>query len=212
MNSMAELALALYVLYLALAFGLRAVVQHRRTGDWGFRLPPPSASPSERAGALLFVLALAFGLAAPVLDLVGALRPNAALSGPAARNAGVILFLLGASGTLWAQFAMRDAWRVGVDPTERTELRTTGPFRRVRNPIFSFMILTATGLALLVPNLASLAGLVALLAGVELQVRLVEEPHLLRAHRAAYASYASSAGRFVPGIGKLRFPRHDPYS
>jgi hypothetical protein len=33
---MAVLALALYVLYLALAFGLRTLIQLRRTGSTGF--------------------------------------------------------------------------------------------------------------------------------------------------------------------------------
>ena len=43
-----------------------------------------------------------------------------------------------------------------------------------------------------------------LLAALELQVRVVEEPHLLRAHGGAYASYAARVGRFVPGVGRLR--------
>jgi protein-S-isoprenylcysteine O-methyltransferase Ste14 len=98
---------------------------------------------------------------------------------------------------------MGSSWRVGVDPSERTALRTDGPFRWVRNPIFSWMILTAAGLALLVPNTASLAGLAALVFGIELQVRLVEEPYLLRTHGEAYASWASLTGRFFPGIGRL---------
>jgi protein-S-isoprenylcysteine O-methyltransferase Ste14 len=92
---------------------------------------------------------------------------------------------------------------VGVDPSERTVLRSDGPFRWVRNPIFSWMILAASGLALLVPNAASLVGLAALVVGIELQVRLVEEPYLLRTHGAAYAGYAARTGRFLPGVGRL---------
>lgn len=41
------------------------------------------------------------------------------------------------------------------------------------------------------------------LVGLELQVRFVEEPYLLRTH-ATYASYASRVGRFLPGLGRLR--------
>ena len=197
---MAELALALYLVYLALAFGLRAWLQWRRTGDHGFRFGAFAASPAERASALLFVLALVLALAAPLLDLLGALEPFAGLQWPAL---GALLTLAGIAGTLHAQLAMGDSWRVGVDPAERTGLRTNGPFRLVRNPIFSWMILSAFGLALLVPNAASLAGLVALVVGIEFQVRLVEEPHLLRTHGEAYARWASRTGRFVPGIGRL---------
>lgn len=197
---MSRLALALYLVYLALAFGLRAFLQWRRTGDHGFRFGGFAASAAERSGALLFVLALALGLAAPVLDLVGALAPLEAWRMPAL---GLALALAGIAGTLHAQLAMGSSWRVGVDPGERTALRTEGPFRLVRNPIFSWMITTALGLALLVPNTASLAGLAALVLGIELQVRLVEEPYLRRVHGEAYASWAERTGRFFPGVGRL---------
>jgi protein-S-isoprenylcysteine O-methyltransferase Ste14 len=92
---------------------------------------------------------------------------------------------------------------VGVDPSERTALRTDGPFRFVRNPIFTWMIATAAGLALLVPNVAGLAALVTLVVGMQIQVRLVEEPYLLRTHGGSYASWAAHTGRFLPGVGRL---------
>jgi len=40
-------------------------------------------------------------------------------------------------------------------------------------------------------------------AGLELHVRHVEEPYLLQTHGDAYRAYAASAGRFVPGVGRL---------
>jgi protein-S-isoprenylcysteine O-methyltransferase Ste14 len=197
---MATLALALYLVYLALAFGLRAWLQWRRSGDHGFRFGAFAASAAERAGAILFVIALALGLAGPVLELLGALAAVEALRAPAL---GAGLAVLGIAGTLHAQLAMGSSWRVGVDPGERTALRTDGPFRFVRNPIFSWMTVTAAGLALLVPNAASLAAFAALVVGLQIQVRLVEEPYLLRTHGEAYARWAARTGRFVPGLGKL---------
>ena len=197
---MARLTLALYLVYLALAFGLRGWLQWRRTGDTGFRFGGFAAAPAERAGALLFVLALALGLASPVLELTGAL---AALESMRAPVLGTLLSLAGIAGTLHAQLEMGASWRVGVDPSERTALRTDGPFRWVRNPIFSWMLLTSTGLALLVPNAASLVGLLALGIGLQLHVRFVEEPYLLRTHGAAYAEWAARTGRFLPGVGRL---------
>lgn len=197
---MAPFALALYLVYLALAFGLRGFLQWRRTGDAGFRFGAFGASPAERAGAILFVIALVLGLLGPLLELLGVLHAVAKLQLPVL---GAPLAALGIAGTLHAQLAMGDSWRVGVDASESTALRTNGPFRWVRNPIYSWMILSAAGLALLVPNLASLAGLVALVVGIELQVRLVEEPYLLRAHGDAYARWARVTGRFVPGVGRL---------
>jgi protein-S-isoprenylcysteine O-methyltransferase Ste14 len=57
---------------------------------------------------------------------------------------------------------------------------------------------------LVVPNVLSVLALVALTAAIELQVRLVEEPYLLRTHGDAYRRYAAVVGRFVPGLGRLR--------
>lgn len=99
---------------------------------------------------------------------------------------------------------MGDQWRIGVDPAERTQLVTAGPFALVRNPIFSGMLPTSLGLALMVPNVVALAGLAALLAALELQVRVVEEPYLLDVHGDRYADYAARVGRFVPGVGRMR--------
>ncbi|MFZ3348795.1 MAG: hypothetical protein WA248_27530 [Mycobacterium sp.] len=42
------------------------------------------------------------------------------------------------------------------------------------------------------------------LAGLELQVRRVEEPYLLAKHGAAYRRYTASVGRFIPGVGLIR--------
>lgn len=46
--------------------------------------------------------------------------------------------------------------------------------------------------------LLSIAALVMLFAALEMQVRLVEEPYLTRAHAHTYAEYRATTGRFVP--------------
>ena len=201
---MAVLALALYVLYLALAFVLRSLVQRRRTGSTGWRGISGRPGSVEWLGGVLFAVALTLGVLAPVLDLVGALEPVDALDGAAAHVLGIVLALAGITLTLVAQFAMGSSWRVGVDPAERTALVTSGPFSVVRNPIFAAMIPTSLGLALLVPNVAAIVGFVALVVALELQTRAVEEPYLLATHGAEYGAYASRVGRFVPGVGRLQ--------
>ncbi len=117
--------------------------------------------------------------------------------------AGLILFAVGLGATLAAQLAMGNSWRIGVDPDERTELVTTGPFALVRNPIFSAMLPTSLGLVLMVPSWVAIIGFAALVLALELQVRVVEEPYLLRAQGRRYAEYAARVGRFVPGVGRL---------
>ena len=48
-----------------------------------------------------------------------------------------------------------------------------------------------------------LAAVACAVTSLELQTRVVEEPHLLRTHGDEYASYAARVGRFVPGVGRL---------
>ena len=109
----------------------------------------------------------------------------------------------GQSAICACSLIVRRAWRIGVRETERTALVAGGPFRWVRNPIYSSMLLVALGLALAAPNVLSALALVALLIALELQVRLVEEPYLTRVHGTSYRDYASRTGRFVPGWGRL---------
>jgi protein-S-isoprenylcysteine O-methyltransferase Ste14 len=199
---MAALALASYAVYLALAFGLRTAVQLRRSGDSGFRGIGGAVGSPEWIAGVLFALALVVGVAAPVLALVDVVEPIEALDRPLAHVAGVVLFVFGLSATLGAQFAMGSSWRIGVDPSESTALVTDGPFGWVRNPIFSAMIPTSLGLALMVPSWVAVAGVVALVTALELQVRVVEEPYLRHAHGGEYAQYEARVGRFVPGFGR----------
>jgi protein-S-isoprenylcysteine O-methyltransferase Ste14 len=74
----------------------------------------------------------------------------------------------------------------------------------VRNPIFTGMVLFAAGQALLVPSRLAVVGAGLLVGAVEAQVRHVEEPALLATHGDAYRRWASSTGRFVPAVGRLR--------
>jgi protein-S-isoprenylcysteine O-methyltransferase Ste14 len=201
---MGSVALACYAVYLTLAFGLRSAIQLRRTGSTGFRGVSGAPGSLEWWAGLLFVFALVVGALAPVLDVTGVLDRVDWIDGPGAHAAGLALFALGLGATLYAQLAMGDSWRVGVDERERTALVTDGPFAIVRNPIFAAMIPTSAGLVLMVPNVVAFAGLAALVLALEIQVRLVEEPYLRKAHGETYLSYGARTGRFAPGMGFLK--------
>jgi protein-S-isoprenylcysteine O-methyltransferase Ste14 len=200
---MATAALVLYGIFLVITFGLRVALQLRRTGSTGLHGLPPDAGPLEWIAGGLFVAGLAMGGTAPILALLGTLEPIPALDGLAGHAVGLVLAVGGIALTFGAQLAMGDSWRVGVDPEERTDLVTGGPFKLVRNPIYSAMIPTVLGLALMVPSVLAIAAFATLLVGLELQVRLVEEPYLRRVHGDAYADYAARVGRFVPRLGLL---------
>jgi protein-S-isoprenylcysteine O-methyltransferase Ste14 len=199
---MAVLDLVLVAAWVGLVSLLRGALHYRRTGASPVRLRDRPGSPQWWARVLSTVGVL-LAIAAPLAELAG-LAPFAALDQPLSRWAGVALVVAGIVITIDSQVAMGRSWRADVDPDARTELVTSGPFRFVRNPVFSGSVASVVGLALVVPNVVSLLMLVAFLAGLEIQVRLVEEPYLLRVHGDAYRDYAARTGRFVPGIGRLR--------
>jgi protein-S-isoprenylcysteine O-methyltransferase Ste14 len=200
----ARCTLAGFAVFFLLAFGLRSLIHYRRTGTTGFVGLSGRPGSAEWWGAVLFALALVAAVAAPLLQLVGAVEPAGWLARPWWQALGGLLYLAGVAGTLWAQFAMGESWRIGVDAGARTALVAAGPFRWVRNPIFTAMSLATVGLALLVPNVVSLIGVASLAVALEIQVRLVEEPYLSRVHGAHYRGYAGSAGRFLPRLGRLK--------
>lgn len=195
-------ALVLLLVYFALTFGVRTWLQLRRTGATGFA--GLSGRPGSAAwfGGLLFALAMLLALAAPLAEWYGLVAP---LLDPAPELAELAehIILLGILGTVAAQQDMGASWRIGVRPGEHTALVTTGAFALVRNPIFSLMLLTGLGFALLLPNPLTLAAFLTLLLAIELQVRGAEEPHLLRVHGDRYRTYARRVGRFLPGLGHL---------
>lgn len=200
---MAGWALLLLTVYLLLAFGVRSVIQKARTGSTGFKGISGKVGSAEWTGGILFVVAIALGALAPILDLAGIIGPIDAVDTAPIHTLGLVAFSTGIAATLAAQTAMGDSWRIGVDEHERTELVTDGPFAYVRNPIFAAMIPAGVGIVLLVPNIVSILAAGLLIAALQIQTRLVEEPYLLATHGERYAAYAQRVGRFLPGLGRL---------
>jgi protein-S-isoprenylcysteine O-methyltransferase Ste14 len=200
----AKVALALLTVFGLLGFAWRAWLQRRRTGSTGFRGVSGTVGSVEWIAGVGFVVALVVAVAGPLLQVSAAIAPLPGLQIDGIQIAGIVLALLGIVLTVWAQLDMGDSWRVGVDASETTALVHTGMFGRVRNPIYTAMLTFNVGIALLVPNFVTIAGLILAVVALELQVRRVEEPYLQDKHGAAYRDYTASVGRFVPGLGLIR--------
>lgn len=197
------LALSLCVLSFVSLFVFRTLLQWKRTGSTGIK------GFQGRIGSLPWLAGVAVGIGlvlaplAPFALLTGWPGGELLLESASVHLAGAALTILGIAGGLWAQLSMGNSWRIGVDDSEKTRFVTTGLFAWVRNPIFSFSCLSLLGLVLLVPNVFSILAAFLTLFGIEAQVRAVEEPYLIRTHGDAYARYAASVGRFVPGLGQV---------
>lgn len=209
-DTAARLALALYVVGVACTFGLRTWSHIRRTGHSGYKGVSGTRGSAEWWGGVLFVAALLLAAAGPALAVAGLVTAPAGAGG-ALGWVGAIVAIVGFLAVLVAQSGMGSSWRIGVDRTEVTGLVTTGVFVVVRNPIFTAMATALLGLTLMVLTVVSVAALVCLIAAIELQVRVVEEPYLASTHGVEYSDYTRRVGRFLPGLGRAR-PRGIPHT
>lgn len=200
----AGIALVLFAVFGVLGFGWRSWLQYRRTGSTGFRGTSGRIGSLEWIAGLGFVIALVVAVTAPILQRANVIEPVGMLRTVWIQVIGIVVATAGIAATVYAQLEMGDAWRIGVDEQEITTLVRTGVFGRVRNPIYTAMFTFGLGIALVTPNLVAFAGFVLLVATIELQVRRVEEPYLLRTHGDTYRDYTASVGRFIPGIGLIR--------
>jgi protein-S-isoprenylcysteine O-methyltransferase Ste14 len=201
----------LYLVAVVLLLAVRTWQQYRSTGSTGFNgFRGAAQDPAARVAGIGFAMAVLTGLVAPWLAAVGVVPvwglPIAVTAVGAVVAAGGLL--LG----MTAQRAMGRSWRIGVDVAESTDLVTHGPFRLVRNPIFTALMMIQVGTAIMALSWLSLVGAVLMIAACQLQTRWVEEPYLRRRHPTTYPDYAATAGRFVPGLGRLHPTSLSPHA
>jgi protein-S-isoprenylcysteine O-methyltransferase Ste14 len=189
---MGILALVLLLVFGFVCIGVRSWIHIRQTGS-----SPFLSGPAGHGAVAVLGFAVPFAAAA-VLDATGTIAP---LVDRTAVGVGAVLAVAGIAMTMGAQLAMGESWRIGIDDDERTDLVTDGPYRRVRNPIYTAMFAFAAGVTLLVPNLPSLLGFLAVVVVINLVVRRIEEPYLVATHGDAYRTWASRTGRFFPSWG-----------
>jgi protein-S-isoprenylcysteine O-methyltransferase Ste14 len=184
-----------------------AAKARRRTGRAANLLPP------ERTGRLVRVIwapAVVIWVTQPFLvavmsDLPGPLRPlwrSAAVAWPGALVAGLCLL---ATRACWRH--MGRAWRMGIDPAEPTPLMTSGPFARVRHPIYALSAAMMLATAAAVPSPLMLAAGIVHLALLFWEARR-EDRHLEAGHGDSFRQYRDHVGGFLPLIPRSR--RREP--
>jgi protein-S-isoprenylcysteine O-methyltransferase Ste14 len=205
---MAWIASSVLVLWLAAVVCVRRVLSRRWRGTRFVVLEWRRWTGSEWIVALLVVVALIGVVGGTLLAALGSqLGPRLSPGWPWAVP-GLALVIGGVAVMVWSQLAMGESWRVGTDRDESIELVTGGPYRWVRNPIYTSMIGVAAGICVLVPAVGTVVGVAAIIALAEVQVRIVEEPLLLERHGSAYAGWVGATGRFLPRwLSMVTLPR-----
>jgi protein-S-isoprenylcysteine O-methyltransferase Ste14 len=200
---MATLAAWMLAGFAVLTLGVRVLIQLRTTGETGLIGLRGGAGVPDWLSGILFIGGMAMGVLSVTLVLQGSLDTIGTLDRTPINIVGIVLAAVGGSAVFLAQLGMGASWRIGVSDDQDTDLVTTGWFSLVRNPIYSAMIVGWSGFALMVPTWLSIAAVAVIALGLELQVRAVEEPFLMRTHGIAYRRYAGRVGRFLPRVGRF---------
>lgn len=145
------------------------------------------------------------GVQAALLVLLVAL-PHRAIAIPALA-AGLALAASGATVLLISFRALGRALTPTPVPVPGAGLRTDGPYRWVRHPIYTGVLLLAAGFTVAVGTWWTVGAALVLLAFFWAKWRW--EDSLLRGrYGAEWAGWAARTGAVVPGLGRAR--RHSP--
>ena len=88
-------------------------------------------------------------------------------------------------------------------PTSRSALRTTGPYRIARHPIYAGLLAFAIGAALAGASWLHLVAALTLIGVLSAKARF-EEAFLMDRYGDDYLAYGRTVGRFSPWFGLLR--------
>ena len=177
-------------------------IQVRRAGE---RLLPDRAA-VEREGRVAFAVRfVAFFVLLALLVLyalnVPWLRALSIPLPPWLRWAGFVLGLASLAWWAWTQSALGRHWSAQLQLRAGHRLVTTGPYARVRHPLYTAMLGIAAAFALITAHWVFVA--LSILSVVALFSRVPrEEQMMLDEFGSEYAAYMQRTGRFFPRISR----------
>ena len=159
----------------------------KRRESWGQRL------------VYVLPLAAAFGLLFRPEARHGWLGTRFVPAGPVTEWAGVLLTAAGVAIAFWARWHLGANWSGVVTLKEGHELIRTGPYRTIRHPIYTWILLGLLGTIVVTGEVGGLLGVAIAWASFYWKARR-EESFLRQEFGDKFGTHAKETGMFLPKI------------
>jgi protein-S-isoprenylcysteine O-methyltransferase Ste14 len=114
--------------------------------------------------------------------------------------AGLLVMWIGLAIRIWSVFVLGSAFRTTVEVDAGQQIVDRGPYRLVRHPSYTGILLIAIGYGLTLGNWVSVAILLVVPLGTMLRRIAVEEATLTEVIGQPYTAYKERTKRLVPGL------------
>ncbi|MGC2194995.1 MAG: isoprenylcysteine carboxylmethyltransferase family protein [Terriglobales bacterium] len=165
---------------------------------WGVRRNERGESSSQR-----FLTALVLGCGGYLIFArssgLGPLDRRFVPDDPAIKAAAMVLLVAGLGISIWARRHIGQFWSGRVMLKENHQLIQSGPYARVRHPIYSGLLLAMIGTALFVGESRAALGVLVIFAGHGWKARR-EEALLAGQFGASYEEYRRRTGSLLPRL------------
>lgn len=142
---------------------------------------------------ILVAVVVASAIRSKAFELHGAIVHD-----PLAQGVGTALFLAGLLLAIWARLHLGRNWGTPMSEKVDAELVTSGPYRYIRNPIYSGLILAMVGSSIAISPYGLV--LAAAFAAYFVYSCLVEERIMDRLFPEIYPEYRRSTKRLIPFV------------
>jgi len=157
------------------------------------------AKPASRSGRVAYIASrVVLVVVILVLSRLHVFRSRPALDAPWLLGLGLVLFFAGLGLAVWARLYIGRNWGTPMSRKDDPELVTTGPYGKVRHPIYTGIISAMIGTALALSLLWLVVA--AILGGYFIFSATREEKYMASRFPATYPAYKRSTKMLIPYI------------
>ena len=139
---------------------------------------------------------MAIVLVVLLLTRLKVFRGHAITTDPWLQGIGLAVFVLGLALAVWARIYLGRNWGMPMSEKVDLELVTRGPYRTVRHPIYSGIVLAKVGTAIAVSVYWLIA--VVLLGGYFIYSAFMEERRMAQVFPDTFPAYKQSTKMLIP--------------